>query len=330
MNTPLPVRVERLRISFPGGTSPLVAVDDLSFSLARGDTLGIVGESGSGKSVTALALMGLLPAKSAQVTAQTLEVAGLNLLTATASQWRTLRRDVVGMVFQDPMTALTPTLRIGAQLAEALRPEMAAAERRRLCIQALVDVGIREPERQLRAYPHELSGGMRQRVLIAMALLGGPTVLLADEPTTALDTTVQAQILALLSRAQRERGLAMLFISHDLAVVRRVAERAMVMYAGRVAERGPVETLLTRSAHPYTRGLIRSIPPLSGAIPERLPTLPGAPPDPRNRPTGCAFHPRCAWAIPRCAQELPAPLKLSPGHASACFRAAEVAQTQAG
>lgn len=295
------VRVEGLRIAFRTGRGRLQAVDGVSFGVKRGETLGIVGESGCGKSVTALSLLGLLPEERAEVSATTLQLGGVDARGFDERAWRQLRGRRVAMIFQNPLSALHPVMRIGHQVAIPLRlhgglSRKQAAQR---AVELLDEVGIVDPEARARAYPHELSGGMRQRVCIAMALAAGPDLLVADEPTTALDVSVQAQVIALLKSLQARKGLGMLFISHDLAVVAQVATRIAVMYAGRIVEEGAPERILQAPRHPYTRGLLASLP---GRTPkgERLASIPGHVPDLHAPPVGCRFAPRCEFADAAC------------------------------
>jgi len=290
--------IEDLRVAFATEEGELRAVDGVSLAVARGRTLGLVGESGSGKSVTALAAMGLLPA-GARVSGRVL-LDGEDVLGAPAERLRALRGAAIAMVFQDPLSALHPLLRVGAQVAEAVRAHAAVsrAAARARSLELLELVGIPEPARRLDAYPHELSGGQRQRALIAIALANEPHVLIADEPTTALDVTVQAQILALLARLRDELGMAMVLISHDLGVVAGAADEIAVVYAGRVVERAPAGELLAAPQHPYTWGLLTSTPRIDAPRGAELVPIPGRPPSLVHPPPGCRFEPRCAYARP--------------------------------
>jgi peptide/nickel transport system ATP-binding protein len=299
----------RVRLSTPRG--PAAVVNGLSYTVGPGETVAVVGESGSGKSVSVLALLGLLPARSATVTGRAL-LHGEDLLTMPADRLRRVRGPGVGMVFQDPMTSLNPVLTVGRQLTEALRAhgarDKAAAGRR--AVDLLSEVGLPDPARAVGRYPHELSGGMRQRVMIAIALANDPALLIADEATTALDVTVQAQIIELVERLQSEHGTGVIWITHDLGVVAGIADRVLVMYGGRCVEDGTVDDVLERPAHPYTRGLLGAIPDLSRALPDGevpdLATVPGVPPAPTDLPRGCVFWPRCpVRADPRCESEQP-------------------------
>jgi oligopeptide/dipeptide ABC transporter ATP-binding protein len=290
------------------GPARTALVEDVSLELGRGEILGLVGESGCGKSVTAAAIMRLLPA-GATISGRVL-FGGQDLLALSEPAMRERRGARIAMVFQEPMTALNPTLTIGYQIEEVLLLHTSLEARaRRAKAQALLrEVGIGAPERRSRQYPHELSGGLRQRVAIAMAIACEPSLLIADEPTTALDVTIQAQILDLLERLGREHGMAVLLITHDLGVVGETCERIAVMYAGRIVETGVARDVLARPRHPYTRALLRSRP--GGSPPgTSLPAIPGSVPPPGARPPGCAFHPRCERALPRCAVEVPAPVK---------------------
>jgi len=308
-------------VSFHTRDGVVKAVAGVSYQLARGETLGIVGESGSGKSVSCQALLGLLPSPPARIEGGKALFVGRDLLTLKPAELRKLRGDKIAMVFQDPMTSLNPFLKIGTQLVEPLREHRGVrlAEARLKALQAMREVGIQAPERRFSQYPHELSGGMRQRVMIAMALITDPELLVADEPTTALDVTVQAQILELLKRLSSGRGMAVLFVTHDLGAVARLCDRVVVMYAGRVMESGSVEDVFYRAAHPYTIALRRSLPDLDHPAAE-LYCLPGMPPDPSVELPGCPFAPRCELAQARCRQLGPIPMvELSPGHQAACL-----------
>jgi oligopeptide transport system ATP-binding protein len=293
----------------------------VSFTVESSATLGIVGESGSGKSVTGCSLMGLVPQPPGRIEGGSARFDGIDLLHCPPSTARSLRGRRIAMIFQDPMTSLNPYLRIGDQLIEPLviheRISRAAArERGRRMLEA---VGIPDATARMDCHPHEFSGGMRQRVMIAMALITRPELLIADEPTTALDVTVQAQILDLIKRLQREIGMAVIFISHDLAVVAGLCDRVLVMYAGRVVEAADVRPLFLQPRHPYTRALQRSIPSTQPKGADLF-TIPGLPPDPSRPVAGCPFAPRCGFAVDRCRREDPQLRELAPGHASACLR----------
>ncbi len=296
------LRVEDLSVRFANGA--VTAVNGVSFTIGRGETLGLVGESGSGKSVTSLAVMGLLPRPAATIGGRvTLAVerdAPVELLALPPQRLRGYRGATMAMIFQDPMTSLNPVLRVGEQIAEAIRlhEKVSTAELRRRVIELLTVVGIPEPALRAQAFPHQMSGGMCQRVMIAMALACKPQLLIADEPTTALDVTIQAQILETIKDIQARFGMAMLFISHDLGVVAEVADRVAVMYAGRIVETGPAQAVLHDPRHPYTQGLIRSIPRIEAGRHEAIAAIRGAMPDMRNLPRGCSFHPRCDRFLP--------------------------------
>ena len=317
------LEVESLRVAFHTRNGVYRAVNDVSFTLARGETLGIVGESGSGKSVTCYALLGLLPRPPARIEGgrATFGADGLDLLHATSRELADVRGRRAAMIFQDPMTSLNPYLRVEEQLTEPLRihSRISGADARVRALAALREVGIQDPERRLRAYPHEFSGGMRQRVMIAMALISQPELLIADEPTTALDVTVQAQILDLIKRLQRDHGTAVLFVTHDLGVVSGVCDRVLVMYAGRVVETAPVDALFHAPKHPYNLALQRSIPALQPKGTD-LYTVPGLPPDLSKPLPGCPFSPRCEFARPGICQEPVQLAEVTPGHWSACTR----------
>ena len=293
----------------------------LDLSVAAGRTLGVVGESGCGKSMTALAIMGLTP--KPHLIAGTLRFAGQDLLMMPDDARRRLRGNEMAMIFQEPMTALNPVVPVGVQIGEMLivHEDATEPEAARAAVDLLERVGIADPARRTGAYPHELSGGMRQRVMIAMAIACKPRLLIADEPTTALDVSVQAQILDLLLELQRDTGMAMIFISHNLGVVSAVADDIMVMYAGRAVETGPAQRVLTAPAHPYTAGLIATLPDIRHRQ-KILPVIDGSPVNPRARPPGCAFAPRCPKVIAACRTALPPMVALTPNHHAACIRVA--------
>ncbi|MBX3748246.1 MAG: ABC transporter ATP-binding protein [Verrucomicrobiae bacterium] len=314
--------VEDLAVAFHTRAGVVRAVNGVSFTLERGESLGIVGESGSGKSVSCLALLGLIPKPPARIERGHAHFNGLDLLRCPDADLRRIRGRRIAMIFQDPMTALNPYLRIEDQLIEPLivheRINRAAARTRAL--EALRDVGVPDPQSRLRAHPHEFSGGMRQRVMIAMAMITRPDILICDEPTTALDVTVQAQILELIRREQRANGTAVILVSHDLGVVAGFCDRVQVMYAGETVERAPVRPLFYQPLHPYNLALHRSRPNPHVPRGTELPTLPGLPPDPSRLPPGCAFAPRCEFAIDSCLHEQPALRSIVPDHDSACLR----------
>ena len=306
------------------------AVEDVSFRVRRGETLAIVGESGCGKSVTALSIMRLVPDPPGRIVGGSITLEGQDLLALDENRMREIRGDRISMIFQEPMTSLNPVMRIGDQIAEAVRLHRptTAKEAWQQAVQMLRLVRIPEPERRASEYPHQLSGGMRQRAMIAMALACRPALLIADEPTTALDVTIQAQILALMLDLQKELGMGLILITHDLGVVAQTAQRVIVMYAGKKVEEADVETLFANPRHPYTRGLMASIPavPSSGTNAEaRLVEIPGMVPSLTRLPKGCAFAPRCSLAVARCHQEYPPLQDWGAGHLAACWRAAELA-----
>jgi len=303
------LEIKDLAISFGSGESQTQVTRGIEFSLQAGETLGIVGESGSGKSITALALMGLLPPQ-AKVHAQSLRFMGGDMLAYTRRQWRNLRGPGIAMVFQDPMTCLNPLMTCGEQVAEALRLHRAmnGKQAKVAALSLFEEMGLPEAERRYKRFPHELSGGQRQRVMIAMALACRPKLLIADEPTTALDVTVQAQILALLRGGQKKEGMGLILITHDLGLVRECVESVIVMYAGRMVERGPVSEVLQKPFHPYTRGLLASIPDPDHPR-QRLTAIPGTVPSPRDFVPGCRFHPRCPMAEPECRKGDEPPLQ---------------------
>jgi peptide/nickel transport system ATP-binding protein len=321
------LRVDNLRAGYSTEDGFVQAVDGISYELARGRTLGIVGESGSGKTVAALSVLGLTRAEGATVSGRIAFADHGDLLALEESELQAIRGDEIAMVFQDPLSSLHPMYRVGAQIVEAIRAhrDVAKAVARARAVELLELVGIPEPSVRVDSYPHELSGGQRQRAMIAMALSCDPKLLIADEPTTALDVTVQAQILALLSRLQRERGMALVLVTHDLGVVAEMADEIAVMYAGRIVEHAPAERVLTAPEHPYTWGLLRSIPTLDGPREELLTPIPGSPPSPLAPPPGCRFHPRCPYSEPEHARTDPA-LESVPGqpdHEVACLLASQ-------
>jgi oligopeptide/dipeptide ABC transporter ATP-binding protein len=315
--------VSDLSVSFTTEGGLLRAVDGVSFELAAGEVLAIVGESGSGKSVTAQTLMGLTRSPNARIEGS-VRFDDAELLEASEADLQRVRGERIAMVFQDPMTSFNPVYKVGDQIVEAIRAHregIGDAEARDLAVQMLDSVGIPDPERRVDDYPHEFSGGMRQRAMIAMALALEPDVLIADEPTTALDVTIQAQILRLLERLNRERGLATILITHDLGVVAEVADRVLVMYAGRVIEEGTLDEIFYDPQHPYTWGLLGSLARLDRPQPRRLPQIAGAPPSMVDLAQGCAFQPRCPHAFDRCS-ELPGletRLADAPAHADRCW-----------
>jgi peptide/nickel transport system ATP-binding protein len=322
------LRVEGLRVSYATEDGLVRAVDGVSYELGRGRTLGIVGESGSGKTVAALSVLGLTRAEGATVEGRILFEGHGDLLALGEGELRAIRGDEIAMVFQDPLSSLHPLVRVGAQIVEAIRAhrDVSKAKARERAVELLDLVGIPDPARRVDAYPHELSGGQRQRAMIAMALANDPALLIADEPTTALDVTVQAQILELLARLQRERGMAVVLVTHDLGVVAEMADEIAVMYAGRIVESGPAERVLGAPEHPYTWGLLRSIPTLDGPREELLSPIPGSPPSPLAPPPGCRFHPRCPYSEPDHARTDPdlLPILGRPDHQVACLLESQV------
>jgi oligopeptide transport system ATP-binding protein len=313
--------VNDLRTHFHTRSGVYRAVDGVSFALEKGETVGIVGESGSGKSVTCYSIMGLVPQPPGRIESGSAIFDGVDLLRCPPAMARAIRGKRIAMIFQDPMTSLNPYLRVSEQLIEPLiiheKTSKAAALRRGLAM--LEAVGLNDAAKRIHHYPHEFSGGMRQRVMIAMALITRPELLIADEPTTALDVTVQAQILELIQRLQHESGMAVIFITHDLGVVSGLCDRVLVMYAGRVVESGDVRAIFYQSRHPYTQALQRSIPSLQRKGAELF-TIPGLPPDLSRLPPGCAFAPRCDAATELCRTRNPELKEIAPGHASACLR----------
>jgi oligopeptide transport system ATP-binding protein len=314
------LQVEGLKTHFFTEEGVVRAVDDVSFTLSRGRTLGIVGESGSGKSVTNLSVLRLIPNPPGRIVAGRIVFDGQDLVQLSEGRMRAIRGKRISMIFQDPMTSLNPYLRVSRQLTEVLElhEKLTRREARQRSIAMLEEVGIPEAAARFDNYPHEFSGGMRQRVMIAMALLCKPELLIADEPTTALDVTIQAQILALIDKMRQELGSAVILITHDLGVVAGMADEVAVMYAGRIVEQAPTEELFARPSHPYTLGLLESIPRLDTKR-EHLHPIPGRPPDLVHLGPGCPFAPRCRMVIDRCHREYPEFRDISPVHKAACW-----------
>jgi peptide/nickel transport system ATP-binding protein/oligopeptide transport system ATP-binding protein len=316
--------VENLRVSFPDGNGSWVQpVDGVSFSLDRGETLALVGESGCGKSLTSLALLRLVPAPGRIEDGSAIRLADTDVLALEGEALRRIRGRRIGMIFQDPMTSLNPVFTVGDQIAEGVRAhfEVSRAEARQRTLTLLQEVGIPDPIARLDAYPHQLSGGMRQRVMIAIALSAEPEILVADEPTTALDVTVQAQILEVLDRLRDSHGMAVLLITHDLGIVAGRADRVAVMYAGQIVEEASTDRLFARPSHPYTQGLFASVPRITGPV-ERLSPIGGSVPRPGAWPGGCRFRPRCPKAFDKC-EAMPPPLPVGPEHRMRCWLAEE-------
>ena len=323
---PVILSVRDLVVQFKTEDGWMTAVDGLSYELRRGQTLGIVGESGSGKSVTNLAVMGLLPKPPARVPRGEVMLHGEDLLTLDNKRMRRIRGNKISMIFQDPMTSLNPFLRVSTQLMEMLEIHkgLKGQEAMDQVVSMLERVGIPDAKARATHYPHQFSGGMRQRVMIAMMLLNQPELLIADEPTTALDVTIQAQILELLSDLQRDHGTAITLITHDLGVVAGMADHVLVMYSGKTMESAPTEALFARPAHPYTLGLLRSLPRVDATSHERLYSIPGRPPDLNARPPGCPFAPRCTFTRDICHTTFPDEIIVGPNHRTACHATDEV------
>jgi oligopeptide/dipeptide ABC transporter ATP-binding protein len=314
--------VKDLAVGFTTDRGLVRAVDGVSFDVHRGRTLGIVGESGCGKSVTAFSIMQLLPQPQGKVLAGQIRFEGADLAAMAPEELRRIRGGRIGMIFQEPISALNPVHSIGRQLIEAIRLHQPMDRRQatKRAIELLGHVGIPSPEIRIREFPHQLSGGMRQRVVIAMALSCRPSLLIADEPTTALDVTIQAQILELMAALQREMGMAIILITHDLGVIAQTCDDVAVMYAGRIAEQGPVGAIFTNPRHPYTRGLLASVPRLTTPRKSRLPTIEGTVPSLHSMPPGCRFQNRCPYQIPDCARAQPPLEAVEFGHRAACIR----------
>ncbi|ONG47399.1 ABC transporter ATP-binding protein [Pseudoroseomonas deserti] len=324
------LEIRNLTTAFGTESGQVTAIEDISFGIEPGEILGIVGESGSGKSVTALTVMGLLPRPPAKILSGSVMFDGQDLTKLSERQLQKIRGPGIAMIFQEPMTSLNPVFRIGEQIMETIRAHERLSPRalRDRAVQLLAKVGIPSPERRMDDYPHQLSGGQRQRVMIAIALACNPRLLIADEPTTALDVTIQAQILDLLMDLRDELGMAIMIITHNMGVVAETADRVLVMYAGRIVEQSPVERLFDAPLHPYTRGLLDCVPSLEHDRP-RLVAIPGSLPEPARRPSGCRFRPRCAHAAPACAETLPILAERAPAHAAACIRLPEIAAAMA-
>ena len=313
--------VRNLKTHFYTEDGVVPAVDGISFDLERGGTLGIVGESGCGKSVTSLSIMGLIPSPPGKIVDGEIIFEGRDLTKLSEAEMRKIRGNDISMIFQEPMTSLNPVFTIGNQIMEAimLHQKLDKAAARKKAIEMLSLVGIPSPEKRIDEYPHQLSGGMRQRVMIAMALSCNPPVLIADEPTTALDVTIQAQILDLMRDLQKELGTAIIMITHDLGVIAELVDRVAVMYTGVIVESGDVETIFANPQHPYTQGLLASIPRLDMDV-DRLQAIPGSVPTPGNFPKGCGFHPRCPFAKDICVAKRPPAFAVGDGHHAACWK----------
>lgn len=323
------LQVDHLATSFFTDRGTVKAVDDVSFSLESGKTLALVGESGCGKSVTALSIMRLIPTPPGRIVSGRIVFDGVDLLQLSETEMRQVRGNKIAMIFQEPMTSLNPVFRVGDQIAEVLELHQKMSRRDALdrAVELLRMVGIPAAASRLRDYPHQMSGGMRQRVMIAMALACNPRLLIADEPTTALDVTIQAQILELMDDLRRTTGAAVLLITHDLGVVAETAEHVVVMYAGRVVEEAPVRDLFHQPLHPYTQGLLRSIPSLVADEKRRLDAIPGMVPSLLTLPPGCTFQDRCGYAMDRCVTQEPTLMVWKPGHQVRCWLYAEASKT---
>ncbi|HET9515111.1 MAG TPA: ABC transporter ATP-binding protein [Gemmatimonadales bacterium] len=314
------LEVKDLRLDFPDPSGPMHPVDGVDFTIAKGEVLALVGESGCGKSLTSLALLRLVPPPGRIASGSRITLDGVDLLSLSESDIRAVRGGKIGMVFQDPMTSLNPVLTVGDQVSETVRAHLpvSRAEAKERSIRLLTEVGIPDPADRYSAYPHQLSGGLRQRVMIAIALAAEPALLIADEPTTALDVTVQAQILELLDGLRQKHGMAILLITHDLGVVAGRADRVAVMYAGQIIETADTPTLFQRPTHPYTQALFSSIPRLDGPV-GRLTPIPGSVPQPSDWPSGCRFHPRCPYVFEPCPGLVPPPFNPGGNQYSRCW-----------
>ena len=300
------LEIKDLYVEYQTDDARVFAVNGINLKVGKGETLGLVGETGAGKTTTALSIMRLLPEKVGKIKGGTIILNGKDVTAATEADMRLLRGETVSMIFQDPMTSLNPTMRIGKQIEEVFvgRKGMSAAEKKAKALEILKMVGISDGERRYKQYPHELSGGMKQRVMIAIALVGSPSIVIADEPTTSLDVTIEAQILDVLKNLQKTLGTSIILITHDLGVVAEMCSRVVVMYAGRIVEEAPVQELFADPKHPYTQGLIGSVPKLGSGV-ESLPSIPGSVPDLSVMPKGCKFAPRCKYAMDICHQQEP-------------------------
>ena len=318
VDTPL-LSVEHLKTQFFTSRGVVKAVDDVSFTLSAGETLGVLGESGSGKSVTALSILRLVPSPAGRIVGGRILLDGEDILRVPVSRMQKIRGKLISMILQDPLTSLNPVFTVGDQIAESLRIHQPTLGRLKERVLSLLNrVGIPDAERRLDSYPHQFSGGMRQRAVGAIAIASEPKLLIADEPTTSLDVTIQAQYLRLLKDLQKQSNLAILFITHDLGVAARVCDRVAVMYCGRIVEEAPVRALFDRPAHPYTRGLIGSLPKLDRRA-DQLTSIPGQPPQLHDVPPGCPFAPRCSEALDICSQQSPPEVSLASGHRVACW-----------
>ncbi len=317
------LEVKNLVSAFNTEAGLLRAVDDISFSLKKNSTLGIVGESGCGKTVTALSIMRLLPKPSGRYLNGEIIYKGKDILKLSSDDLHNIRGKNISMIFQEPMTALNPVHTIGRQMAEIYELHFYEMSKRDIlenCVGMLRRVGIPDPEKKINDYPHQLSGGMRQRAMIAMALSSKPDILIADEPTTALDVTIQAQILELIENLQKETGMSLIYITHDLGVIAEICDEVLVMYAGKIVERAPVEAIFTEPGHPYTKGLLASIPRLESRKKAKLPVIEGYVPAISEYPKGCRFQNRCPEKFERCIEQNPDEIRLSDNHYAACFR----------
>jgi oligopeptide transport system ATP-binding protein len=325
------LEVRNLEVAFHTKDGVVKAVNGISYTIDEGDTLGVVGESGCGKSVSAMAMLRLLPEPPAKIMGGKVLFEGRDLLKLPLSEMHSIRGRKIAMVFQDPMTSLNPVLTIGNQISEAVRVNLGlgAAEANKRTVEVLSYVGIPRAADRMNDYPHQFSGGMRQRVMIAMAISCRPRLLIADEPTTSLDVTIQAQIVDLVKRLQKELNMAVIWITHDLGVIARIARRVNVMYAGSIIETGPIERIFAQPQHPYTMGLLGSVPRMDESSDRELQYIEGQPPDMVRLPPGCSFAPRCAYSSPACLEQRPALNEVDRGHFAACINLRQIHRTDA-
>ena len=324
------LEIKNLHVSFSGKeNSRIHAVNDLSFSLNHNEVLGIVGESGSGKSVTIKSILRLLGKPPTVVTDGEILYKGQDLFTFNEQEMQEIRGDEISMIFQNPISSFNPVIKMGKQIAESLefhRPKLSKSQRSEIVLKLLTDVGISHPLKRVAQYPHEFSGGMLQRAMIASSLVCNPTIMIADEPTTGLDVTIQAQIIALIQSLKTEYKMSVIWVTHDLSLLAGFAEKIIVMYAGRIVERGTIEDIYYNSLHPYTQGILASIPTADTNKEKKLECIPGSPSDPANLPKGCAFYDRCSLHLERCKEEFPPEIQISETHGVSCWRCLDISE----